>query len=287
MKQSQYQNDYEYDQRDPFMEYVDSLPDPEITVTRKVERDIKAFEEQKEQERQKKFRIRTFAIAAAVALLINLPRVLIADRNERDYSYRYPDEVVEVIDYDYGDGLLDDDLKEPEVLIDGEYHHFPFPVSDLIDEGWEVAREDRDTEVGPYEDFITLVNGDEELHVVSVISPDGTTVDPEDALITGFVTYASDETDVVLPGGIKPGVTTEEELVQQMRDSGLSWSYDEYEYEGEVTFKYYKCYVPVEDDHFRYYIIEFSVYKDGVVQDADLWLVDFEYPSGLEDAVNS
>ena len=92
---------------------------------------------------------------------------------------------------------------------------------------------------------------------------------------------------MVLPGGIKPGVTTEEELVQQMRDSGLSWSYDEYEYEGEVTFKYYKCYVPVEDDHFKYYIIEFSVYKDGVVQDADLWLVDFEYPSGLEDAVNS
>lgn len=286
MKQSQYQSSGN-NRNDLFEEYLDELPEQDIQVTRKVERDIERYQENKERERQKKFRIRTFAIAAAAALIINLPRMFAADHSrDRDYLDDFPDDTVEVIHYDEGDGVLDSDLKEPEILIDGEYYHFPFPVSELLDRGWEFDEEDEDVQVSRFGEFVTLVRGDERLHVVSLISPDGTPVDKEDALVTGFIFYGDDSTEVTLPDDITAG-STEEELIQAMRDSGLTWSLEEYEYDENTAFRHYTYYAPVEDEHFTYYIVEVTVYPDGTVQNADLWLVDFTYPTGIDEATNS
>ena len=282
MERNQYQNRNEYGQ-DLFQEYLDELPDPQIEISPMAERDVEKYQEQTEKKQKNQFRIKTLLMTCAAALIVNILGTPIwrrATYNPPAVKYNYP---VEVIEYGPGDGVLDNDLKEQEVLIDGDYYHFPFKVSDLLDKGWEI---DDDVDEVQYSEYVRLVRGDETLHVVSLISPDGTPCAPEDALVTGFIVYDSDTTDLVLPGGITCA-STERDIIQAMRDSGLSWKYEESEYEGTVYSRHYTYYAPVEGDSFTYYIVEFTADQNGKIESIDIWLVDFTYPSGLDDAVNN
>ena len=51
MKQQQYQD--EFNKNDPFMEYVDSLPDPQIEVSEQFEQDVRNYEVRKEKDKKK------------------------------------------------------------------------------------------------------------------------------------------------------------------------------------------------------------------------------------------
>ena len=290
MKQQQYQD--EFNKNDPFMEYVDSLPDPQIEVSEQFEQDVRNYEVRKEEDKKKtRFRVVTFVIAAVAALAVNFLLKSIPapepDVQQNTYPIWHENHPERIVECEPGDGVLNSDLNVPEIMIDGNYYHLPFRVSELLDNGWEIDPFYADQQADYYTNYISLTKGDEKLRTVAVISADGDPVSMDQAVVTGLDVYGWDEGEVRLPGGISAGITTEDELIQAMRDSGLSWSYKEFGQDGAASLKYYKYFAPAENEAFTYYTVEFCVNRDGKVISLDIFLVDYNHPLGIEDAVNT
>ncbi|MCD7818277.1 MAG: hypothetical protein LUH07_04410 [Lachnospiraceae bacterium] len=134
---------------------------------------------------------------------------------------------------------LSDSLLDYEIEIAGEVYTLPVPVSVMTEDGWELDKENSDTQItAQYYGWVTLCKDNQTFSAIVTNSEDYATI-PENCwleeLSVGGYTL---DMDGALPGGVGIGIT-EEEFLSILEENGM-----EYEYSESSDYHYYTYNAP-------------------------------------------
>lgn len=213
--QNKKQNEYG---SDLFQEYLNEQENKEsqdgIRVSDQVEEDLRRYElfEKHMPKKNRSGDRRKTAVIGLGIVAVAASVAIVAGTVISRMSYSEPEYYEEPYAYDIeeqdGYAYLSENIANPEFVMDQQYYAFPFQVSDLLNNGWEIRTSGFSGsigEVGSEPAVIRMVSpwGDQNVEL-TVVSPNGETVPVEEATAVGL--YISGwGVDFNLPGYVGIG----------------------------------------------------------------------------------
>lgn len=241
------------------LEQILQEADEEEAFNREVNKEKARRAKKKQQQFDLKLFIKRFSQIGIVACLITGVASHIYE--EVAYTNNGGAGVIESLDeIKGGDGIVGSEFSN-DFTLNGKYYALPFPLQDLLDDGWTLAN-NQNTELTDTSnangDYLTLVNNGSRI-TIEAESLTGKRVQVKDEYVTYLSVNESDVEDFEMSGHITFGMN-DEDIQNIIKD------YDEYNKSERVEddYSYYSIYVRDINDPFVYsYTIDLNQKPGG------------------------